>query len=41
MIGTVAPNFFDRMALSFGRAFKARPPSPGQLYPPQQGMGGF
>jgi HK97 family phage portal protein len=39
MIGTVSPNVFDRLALAFGRAFKATP-APAQLYQPQQQVSG-
>src|SRR5688572_16620239 len=30
--GTISLNVFDRLALAFGRAYKAAPPTPGALY---------
>ena len=38
MIGTVAPNLFDRLALVFGRSTKAAP-NPAALYPVRQNSG--
>src|SRR5688572_27157774 len=30
--GTISLNVFDRLALAFGRAYNAAPPTPGALY---------
>jgi HK97 family phage portal protein len=35
--GSIQPNMFDRLALAFGRALKAAPPTPGALYAPRNG----
>ncbi len=37
--GSIQPNFFDRLALAFGRAYKAAPPNPGALYADRRGRG--